>query len=137
EAPVAGAEGAREPARGRHEHAGQQTQAPPARAPLDRLLPDGPTEGEPIAEIPTGRLVRSLLRDADFMIGSVAGLLGVTVAIGVSIWQEGISIPVLIALVPAFIAIPKYVLGRIEAGWGFVSRLTDRGLRMRRGLLNT
>src|SRR5699024_4002395 len=46
-------------------------------------------------------------------------------------------IPVLVALVPAFIAIPKYVLGRIEAGWGFVSRLTDRGLRMRRGLLNT
>ena len=137
EAPVAGAEGAREPARGRHEHAGQQTQAPPARAPLDQLLPDGPTEGELIAEIPTGRLVRSLLRDADFVIGSVAGLLGVTVAIGVSIWQEGISIPVLIALVPAFIAIPKYVLGRIEAGWGFVSRLTDRGLRMRRGLLNT
>ena len=137
EAQVTGTEDEGPHVRGAREPADEQSQAPPTRGPLHELLPDGLTEGEPIAEIPTGRLVRSLLRDADFVIGSVAGLLGVAVAIGVSIWQEGVSIPVLVALVPAFIAIPKYVLGRIEAGWGFVSRLTDRGLRMRRGLLNT
>ena len=43
----------------------------------------------------------------------------------------------IIALFPAFIAVPKFVFGRIESGWGFVSRITDRGLRMRRGLANT
>lgn len=101
------------------------------------LLRDDIADGEPIAEIPTRRLVHSLLRDADFMIGVLAGLIGVGAAIGIGIWQEGLSIPALVALIPAFIAIPKYVLGRIEAGWGFVSRITDRGLRMRRGLLNT
>ena len=106
-------------------------------APVRDLLRDDIAEGEPIAEIPTRRLVHSLLRDADFMVGVLAGLIGVAAAIGIAIWQDGISIPALVALVPAFIAIPKYVLGRIEAGWGFVSRITDRGLRMRRGLLNT
>lgn len=105
--------------------------------PVVDLLRDDLADGEPIAEVPTTRLLHSLLRDADFVFGVLAGLIGVGAAIGLAVWQEGISIPALVALVPAFIAIPKYVLGRIEAGWGFVSRITDRGLRMRRGLLNT
>src|SRR5699024_2782236 len=46
-------------------------------------------------------------------------------------------VAVLLPLLPTLIALPRYILGRIEAGWGFVSRITDRGLRMRRGLANT
>lgn len=104
---------------------------------LDDLLHDGVTEGELIAQIPTGRLVRSLLRDMSFIGGVVASIVGVVVAISLAIWQEGISPAILLALLPAAIAVPKYVLGRIEASWGFVSRFSPQGLRMRRGLANT
>ena len=101
------------------------------------LLLDGVTDGELIASIPTRRLVHSLLRDVGFLGGVVLSILGVVVAVGLAIWQDGINPAVLIALLPTAIAVPKYVFGRIESGWGFVSRLTDRGLRMRRGLANT
>src|SRR5699024_2611319 len=104
---------------------------------LESLLYDGVTDGELIAKIPTDRLVRSLLRDLGFVFGTLASVLGVGFAIVVGIWQEGINIAMIIALFPAFIAVPKFVFGRIESGWGFVSRITDRGLRMRRGLANT
>ena len=104
---------------------------------LESLLYDGVTDGELIAKIPTARLVRSLLRDLGFVFGTLASVLGVGFAIVVGIWQEGINIAMIIALFPAFIAVPKFVFGRIESGWGFVSRITDRGLRMRRGLANT
>ncbi|MFC7458474.1 PH domain-containing protein [Brachybacterium sp. GCM10030267] len=104
---------------------------------LQRVLYDGVTDGELIAQIPTGRLVRSLLRDLGFLIGAVMTLVGVSLAAIMVIWQEGVSPAVLIPLAPAFIAVPRYVFGRIESGWGFVSRITDRGLRMRRGLANT
>src|SRR5699024_620399 len=57
--------------------------------------------------------------------------------IGLAFWQEGLSFAVIVALLPTAIAVPKYVFGRIESGWGFVSRITERGLRMRRGLANT
>src|SRR5699024_7799866 len=69
EAQVTGTEDEGPQVRGAREPADEQSQAPPTRGPLHELLPDGLTEGEPIAEIPTGRLVRSLLRDADFVIG--------------------------------------------------------------------
>src|SRR5699024_9091159 len=67
----------------------------------------------------------------------VMSVCGVLVAIGLAVWQDGLSFAAIVALLPTAIAIPKYVFGRIEAGWGFVSRLTERGLRMRRGLANT
>lgn len=104
---------------------------------LHEVLHDGVTDGQLIAEIPTGRLVHSLLRDADFLIGIIVSALGVVAAIAVVFGQEGISIAVLLPLLPTLIALPRYIFGRIEAGWGFVSRITDRGLRMRRGLANT
>ena len=104
---------------------------------LHDLLLDGVTDGELIARIPTRRLVHSLLRDIGFLGGVVLSILGVVVAVALAIWQDGINPAVLIALLPTAIAVPKYVFGRIESGWGFVSRLTDRGLRMRRGLANT
>lgn len=113
--------------------------APPAGTPdpLRKLLKGEVEDGELIAEIPTQRLIHSLVRDADFLLSIVFGIIGVVVAIGVGIWQGGFAFASLIALLPALIALPKYVFGRIEGGWGFVSRITDRGLRMRRGLLNT
>ncbi|MFQ6484901.1 PH domain-containing protein [Brachybacterium epidermidis] len=113
--------------------------APPASAPdpLRKLLKGEVEDGELIAEIPTQRLVQSLVRDADFLLSIVFGIIGGIVAIGLGIWQDGFAFASLIALLPALIALPKYVFGRIEGGWGFVSRITDRGLRMRRGLLNT
>lgn len=104
---------------------------------LENVLYDGVTDGELIAKIPTRRLVRSLLRDLGFLIGTVMSIVGVLVAIPLAIWQDGFSFAVIIALAPTAITIPKYIFGRIESGWGFVSRHTDRGLRMRRGLANT
>ncbi|GAA1488293.1 PH domain-containing protein [Brachybacterium sacelli] len=104
---------------------------------LESILHDGVTDGELIAQIPTERLVRSLLRDLGFLIGTIMSAVGVAVAVSLAIWQDGVSVAVFIALLPTAIAIPKYVFGRIESGWGFVSRITDRGLRMRRGLANT
>ncbi|WP_193106226.1 PH domain-containing protein [Brachybacterium sp. FME24] len=104
---------------------------------LQEVLYDGVTDGELIAKIPTERLVRSLLRDVGFLLGIVVSIVGVAVAIILAIWQDGLSFAVIIALLPTAIAVPKYVFGRIESGWGFISRITDRGLRMRRGLANT
>jgi putative membrane protein len=104
---------------------------------LEELLYDGVTDGELIAKIPTERLVRSLARDLGFLIGIVMSIVGVVVAIVLGVWQEGFSIAILVALAPTVIAVPKYVFGRIDSGWGFVSRYTERGLRMRRGLANT
>src|SRR5699024_5548921 len=76
---------------------------------LEALLYDGVTDGELIAKIPTDRLVRSLLRDLGFVFGTLASILGVGFAIVVGIWQEGINIAMIIALFPAFIAVPKFV----------------------------
>ena len=104
---------------------------------LEELLYDGVTDWELIANIPTERLVRSLARDLGFLVGIVMSIVGVGVAIALGIWQEGFSIAILVALAPTVIAVPKYVFGRIDSGWGFVSRYTERGLRMRRGLANT
>lgn len=104
---------------------------------LRDMLHDGVTDGELIAEIPTERLIRALLRDVEFGMGVVMSAVGVTVAVIIAVVQDGFNFAVLIPLVPTLIALPKYILGRIEAGWGFVSRNTARGLRMRRGLANT
>ncbi|MGP9683133.1 PH domain-containing protein [Brachybacterium sp. AOP3-A1-3] len=113
------------------------TTEPTGAGRLEGVLYDGVTDGELIAKIPTGRLVRSLLRDLGFLLGIVMSFVGVVVAIGLAIWQEGLSFAMVIALAPSAFTILKYVFGRIESGWGFVSRNTDRGLRMRRGLANT
>lgn len=48
-------------------------------------------------------------------------LIGVAVAVALAIWQDRINIAMFIALAPAAIAVPKYIFGRIESGWGFVS----------------
>ena len=104
---------------------------------LRSFLHDGVTEGELIAQIPTSRLIRSLVRDIGFVIGVLMSIVGVAVAVALAIWQDGINPAMFIALLPTLIALPKYVFGRIESGWGFVSRITERGLRMRRGLANT
>ncbi|WP_394215977.1 PH domain-containing protein [Brachybacterium vulturis] len=109
----------------------------PAGHPLERFLHDDVTDGELIARIPTRRLVHSLLRDPGFLLSIVGGVVGVLAAIGLTIRQDGVSFAILVALLPTAIAIPKYVFGRIESGWGFVSRITERGLRMRRGLATT
>ncbi|WP_231881036.1 PH domain-containing protein [Brachybacterium sp. sponge] len=110
-----------------HEHGGR----------LEEVLYDGVTDGELIARIPTERLVRSLVRDLGFLTGIVMSVVGVVVAVLLALWQEGFSIAILAALAPTAIAVPKYVFGRIDSGWGFVSRFSERGLRMRRGLANT
>lgn len=119
------------------QEAGSGGVGPDRTGTLENVLYDGVTDGELIAKIPTGRLLRSLLRDLGFLIGTVMSIVGVLVAISLAIWQDGLSFAVIIALAPTAITIPKYIFGRIESGWGFVSRDTDRGLRMRRGLANT
>lgn len=104
---------------------------------LRSVLVDGVTDGVLIAEIPTSRLLRSLLRDVGFMLALVLGQVWAVVATVFAIMDRGPGFGVLITVVPLLLALPKMVLSRIESGWGFVSRLTGRGLRMRRGLLST
>lgn len=129
---------AAEPAAGEDEGTSGAAGAPgDLRDRAREILHDGVTDGELIAEIPTTRLVHSLLRDSSFLLGVLGTVLGVVLAVGVAIWQDGLSLAILVPLLPALIAVPRYVFGRIEAGWGFVSRLTPAGLRMRRGLANT
>ena len=67
---------------------------------LENVLYDGVTDGELIAKIPTGRLVRSLLRDLGFLLGTIMSIVGVGVAIPLAIWQDGFSVAVVIALLP-------------------------------------
>ncbi|HLQ81844.1 MAG TPA: PH domain-containing protein [Brachybacterium sp.] len=104
---------------------------------LRSVLTDGVTEGELIAQVPTSRLIHSLLRDVGFLLAVLVGTLGAAVAVALAIWQDGLNPAMFLALLPTLVALPKYVFGRIESGWGFVSRITERGLRMRRGLANT
>src|SRR5699024_1254202 len=107
---------------------GQPQQGPGRRAGtgmLDSVLHDGVTDGALIAKIPTARLVRSLLRDLGFLVGTIMSVVGVCVAISLALWQDGFSVGVIIALLPTAITIPKYIFGRIESGWGFVSRHTE------------
>lgn len=98
---------------------------------------DGVTEGLPIAAVPTSRLLRSMARDVSFLLGLVGGTVWVVVTIVLAVTEDGIGIGALVALIPVALAIPRMLLNRIEGGWGFVSRLTSRGLRMRRGLFST
>ncbi|EWS80597.1 PH domain-containing protein [Brachybacterium phenoliresistens] len=117
-----------------------QGAAPAAPAPgslWDQVVLDGVSDGEQIARVPTARLVHSMVRDAEFLLGALALLLGLLVAGGLLLWDDGPGLGAAVALIPALVAVPRLVLGKIEAGWGFVARMTDRGLRMRRGLLNT
>lgn len=111
--------------------------APDSTGRLREVLHDGVSDGELIAQIPTQRLIHALLRDVEFGIGVAASAVGVALAVVLAVVQEGFNFAVLIPLIPTLIALPKYIFGRIEAGWGFVSRNTERGLRMRRGLANT
>jgi len=108
-----------------------------ARESVRSFVYDGVTEGHAIAQVPTERLLRSMLRDLGFMLGLLVGLVWVIVTVVVSITTDGIGLGALAALIPALLIVPQMVLRRIENGWGFVSRLTERGLRMRRGLLST
>lgn len=110
------------------------------RAPVDAMrsfLHDAVTDGELIAEVPTPRLVHSIVRDLSFWIGAVASLIGLAIGIGVIIANDGFTVAALLAGAPIVIAGPKLFFDRIESGWGFVSRITPRGLRVRFGLLNT
>ncbi|MFC0674081.1 PH domain-containing protein [Brachybacterium hainanense] len=111
-------------------------EAPGAPA-WDAVLLDGVSDGERISQVPTARLLHSMIRDVSFLIGAFFLLVGMIVAVALLLWDRGPGMGAIIAMVPALIAVPKLVFGRIEAGWGFVSRITDRGLRLRRGLLNT
>jgi putative membrane protein len=78
-----------------------------------------------------------MVRDLGFMFGLAAGVIWVIVTLVLVLVDNGVGAGMLAATLPAVIAIPQTILSRIEGGWGFVSRLTDRGLRMRRGLFST
>ncbi len=101
------------------------------------FLFDHVTEGQLLARVPTSRLLRSLLRDVGLWVSMAVSVVFAVAAVAGMIVAETFSIA---ALVPVFAAVvigPRLLLSRVEAGWGFVSRSTDTGLRTRRGLLNT
>lgn len=109
----------------------------PSASALRTFAVDGVTDGLPIAHIPTARLLRSLVRDLGFMSGLVLGLVWAIGSVILGISEDGIGWSALLVLVPVVLTVPRMLLARIEGGWGFVSRLTDNGLRMRRGLFST
>jgi len=100
---------------------------------------DGVTDGEEIATVPTNRLLHSLLRDLGLLIGLAVTIVWAVAVIGADLLfgDEGLSVGALAGLLPALLLAPQMLFRRVESGWGFVARLTERGLRMRRGLLNT
>ncbi|MDO5661879.1 MAG: PH domain-containing protein [Brachybacterium sp.] len=104
---------------------------------LHAVLTDGVTDGKLLAEIPTERLLRSMIRDLGLITSAIIAVLFGIAGAGWMIWSGGFSFAALVVVVPMVIAGPQLVFSRLESGWGFVSRVTDRGIRMRRGLLNT
>lgn len=102
---------------------------------LREHLYDGVTDGDLIARIPTSRLLRSMVRDLGFLIGLGVGIVWIVVAVVLAIAGPGVGM--LVATLPALVAVPQTVMQRVENGWGFVSRDTARGVRMRRGLFST
>ncbi|PWH06938.1 hypothetical protein DEO23_08570 [Brachybacterium endophyticum] len=107
------------------------------RGDLEKVVLDGVTEGDLIARIPTTRLLHAMLRDLGWLLGLLAGVLWILVTVVVAWRTDGVGVGLLAVVLPALLAIQQAVLRRIEGGWGFVSRDTDRGLRMRRGLFST
>ncbi|GAB2531920.1 PH domain-containing protein [Brachybacterium huguangmaarense] len=127
-------------------HAGNGPEVPDApeaaanatrRERLAAALHDGVTDGRLIAEIPTSRLIASMLRDVSLVLTVVLMLVWVIATLVVSVVTDDIGVGAIFALLPVAFAVPRLLFSRIEAGWGFVSRLTPRGLRMRRGLMST
>jgi putative membrane protein len=104
---------------------------------LRDIVHDGVTDGDLIAEIPTVRLLHSMLRDVGWLLGLAMGFLWILVTVVIAWRTDGAGVGLLAAALPAVFAIPQALLHRIEGGWGFVSRDTERGLRMRRGLFST
>lgn len=111
--------------------------SPGRRARLRSLLYDDVTDGVLIAEVPTSRLLGAMARDIGFVLGLAVGLAWAIAALVLSGFHLAWGIASLAVIVPVIIYIPRSILGRLETGWGFVSRLTLRGLRKRRGLLST
>ncbi|MCS6712601.1 PH domain-containing protein [Brachybacterium sp. EF45031] len=110
----------------------------PLRERLDHVLHDGVTDGELLAGIPTTRLLHSLLRDVGFLLMCAALLLvGLAPVVTMLTGAVPLSWGVILPLLPAVLAVPKLVLDRVEKSWGFVSRTTPAGLRLRRGLFST
>lgn len=101
------------------------------------VVHDGVTDGELLAEIPTTRLLRAMLRDPGALIAGAFSLVFALVGIGAGIANDGLGIGLVASLIPAVALLPRLVLSRLESGWGFVSRSTERGVRMRRGLFST
>lgn len=105
---------------------------------LRAIAYDGDGDGELLADIPTSRLLHSMLRDVGLWIAVLSSLIA---SIAWLVWQvsDGFSLSfgAIVAFIPVLIAAPKLVLGKLEAGWGFVSRATTSGMRARRGLLNS
>ncbi|UQN31070.1 PH domain-containing protein [Brachybacterium kimchii] len=104
---------------------------------LREVAYDGVTDGDLIAQIPTTRLLHAMLRDVGWLIGLVIGVVWIIVAAVIAWRTDGAGAGLIAAALPAIVAVPQAVLHRLEGGWGFVSRDTDRGLRMRRGLFST
>ncbi|UEJ83482.1 PH domain-containing protein [Brachybacterium halotolerans subsp. kimchii] len=107
------------------------------RESLREVAYDGVTDGDLIAQIPTTRLLHAMLRDVGWLIGLVVGVVWIIVTAIIAWRTDGAGTGLIAAALPAIVAVPQAVLHRLEGGWGFVSRDTDRGLRMRRGLFST
>lgn len=110
---------------------------PRRRDAVRSFLADGVTEGMLIARVPTERLLRSLLRDIGFVLSILVAIAWAIGSVILGFSENGIGWSALFVLLPVILAVPRMVLTRIESGWGFVSRLTSKGLRMRRGLFST
>ncbi|WP_058234392.1 PH domain-containing protein [Devriesea agamarum] len=104
---------------------------------LYSLLHDGVTEGQLIADIPSKRILHSIMRDISLVIGVVVTV-AVAAAFGVhDVLSDGLSwwsIPVILGVLYAG---PSMLFLRVESGWGFIARASAHGIRIRRGLFST
>ena len=98
---------------------------------------DHVTDGRLVAQVPTTRLLRSIVRDLSLIIAVVLSVLWVLGSAAVMLWIGEFSWGWLWTIIPALLVGPSMIRSRLESGWGFVSRLTDHGLRMRSGLFST
>ncbi|MGQ4495242.1 PH domain-containing protein [Dermabacteraceae bacterium P13095] len=108
------------------------------REALRSAMRDGVTDGVLLSEVPQRRLLLSNLRDIKFLLllPLQLALLVLSLYWLLSDWFDagyGVGVVSLVVVWSIFTSIMK----RLNAGWGFVARLTPKSIRVRRGLTST
>lgn len=85
----------------------------------------------PVIEVPTGRLIASLLLSAGMIVLAIVTVATVTVMI------VGRTAAPIGAVLPVFFGLGAFVLSRFTTGFNFTAAISPDGIRLRHGLLET